>query len=128
MYQRIELIGRLGKAPEVKTFDGGKKKASFSVATSETRKNKAAEKVEETEWHNVTAWNSLAEICEKLLTKGSLVFVEGKVKTRSWDTSTGEKKYITEVVADRVQVLGAGKQKTQQPATSGEAYDDIPWS
>ena len=126
MLNKVTLIGRLGKDPEARTFDTGNKKASFSVATTETRKNKSGERVEETEWHNVHCWNGLADVVMKYIGKGTLVYVEGKIKTRAYEAGN-QKKYITEIVADRVHVLAGGKTQ-QQSATSGATYDDIPWS
>jgi single-strand DNA-binding protein len=121
---KVILIGRLGKDPEVRTFDSGTKKASFSLATTETHKNKAGEKVEETDWHNVAAWNALADIAEKILQKGSLVFIEGKIKTRSWETPSGEKKYLTEINADHIQLLAGGRTQATQ---SKQSNQDVPW-
>jgi single-strand DNA-binding protein len=121
---KVILIGRLGKDPEVRTFDSGTKKVSFSLATTETHKNKAGEKVEETDWHNVAAWNALADIAEKILQKGSLVFIEGKIKTRSWETPSGEKKYLTEINADHIQLLAGGRTSATQ---SRQSNQDVPW-
>lgn len=125
MYQRIELIGHLGKDVEVKTFDGGKKKVSFSVATSESYKDKSGQRVEQVEWHNVTGWNAVAHVAEKLLQKGSLVFIVGKLKTRSWESQSGEKKYITEIVADHITLLGGGR--TQSAQSNQTNQTGTPW-
>ncbi len=95
---RIQLIGRLGQDPEIQRFESGAIKAKFSVATNYSYSTPDGQKVEETEWHNVFMWNRLAEIAEKYLKKGSPVYIEGKLKTRSWDDpNTGAKKYTTEV-------------------------------
>jgi single-strand DNA-binding protein len=99
---RVQLIGHLGNDPEVKEFDGGKKVAKFSMATSEVYKNKSGEKVTETQWHNIVAWNGTAKIVEKLLKKGNEVAIEGKLTTRTWDDKDGTKRYMTEVVANEV--------------------------
>mgnify|MGYP005816491813 CR=1 FL=1 len=97
---KVELIGRLGKDPEVKNLSNGSAVANFSVATSESWKDKrSGEKVEKTEWHNVVVWNEKTiEFAEKYLAKGDLVRIEGKLQTRSWEDNDGNKKYATEVV------------------------------
>lgn len=106
----VQLIGRLGKDPEVKTF-GERKKASFSVATSDSYKNAKGEKVEDTQWHNVVIWGKLADVAEKYLKKGEEVVIEGRLEHRDYETDKGEKRYITEVVVnDFVMVGGAKKQ------------------
>ncbi|MCB2221605.1 MAG: single-stranded DNA-binding protein [Bacteroidetes bacterium] len=102
---RVQLIGNLGNDPEIKEFDGGKTKARFSMATSEYYKNDKGEKITETQWHNIIAWNGAAKIVEKLLKKGSEVALEGKLTTRSWDDKEGNKHYITEVVANEILLL-----------------------
>ena len=99
---KVQLIGHLGNDPEIKEFDGGKMKARFSMATSEVYKNNNGEKVTETQWHNIVAWNGTAKIVEKLLKKGNEVAIEGKLTSRSWDDKDGNKKYITEIVANEV--------------------------
>jgi single-strand DNA-binding protein len=99
---RVQLIGHLGNDPEIKTFDGDKTMARFSMATSENYKNKSGEKVTETQWHNIIAWNGTAKIVEKLFKKGNEVAIEGKLTTRSWDDKDGNKKYMTEIVANEV--------------------------
>jgi single-strand DNA-binding protein len=102
---RVQLIGHLGNDPEIKTFDGKKTMARFSVATNETYKKESGEKVTETQWHNVVAWNGTAKIVEKLLKKGAEVALEGKLTTRSWEDKEGNKRYITEVVATELLLL-----------------------
>jgi len=92
----VHLIGHLGNDPEVRTFDSGKKKASFSIATSETYKNQKGEKVQETQWHNLVIWGKLADIAGQYLKKGSEIAIEGKLVHRAYETG-GEKKYITEI-------------------------------
>jgi len=97
---RVELIGRLGKDPEIRSLSNGSAVANFSVATSESWKDKrSGEKVEKTEWHNIVVWNEKTiEFVEKWLKKGDLVRLEGKLQTRSWEDNDGNKKYATEVV------------------------------
>ena len=103
---KVQLIGNLGSNPEIITLDGGKKIARFSIATNESYKNAQGEKVTDTQWHNVVAWNKTAEIIEKYLEKGNEVAIEGKLTSRSYDTKEGEKKYITEVVINELLMLG----------------------
>ena len=103
----VNLIGNLGMDPEIKSFDGGKTLARFSVATSSYYKNKDGEKVEEAQWHNVVAWGKTAQIVEKYLKKGSKVAIEGSLKNRQYETASGEKKYITEVVAHELLMLNS---------------------
>ncbi|MBN2174743.1 MAG: single-stranded DNA-binding protein [Bacteroidales bacterium] len=102
---RVQLIGHLGNDPEVKTFDGGRTMAKFSVATNETYKKEGGEKVTETQWHNIVAWNGTAKIAEKLLKKGSEIALEGKLTSRTWDDKDGVRHYITEVVANEILLL-----------------------
>ncbi|MDG1037329.1 MAG: single-stranded DNA-binding protein [Polaribacter sp.] len=103
---KVQLIGNLGNNPEIITLDSGKKLAKFSIATNESYKNASGEKVTDTQWHNVVAWNKTAEIIERYLEKGNEVAIEGKLTSRSYETKEGEKKYITEVVANEVLMLG----------------------
>lgn len=103
---RVQLIGNVGNDPEIKNLDGGKKLASLSIATNESYTNDKGEKVEQTEWHRVTAWGKTAEIIEKYVTKGKEVAIEGKLSHRSYDDKNGEKRYITEVVVSGIQLFG----------------------
>ena len=100
------LLGNLGKDPEVRRLDDGRGVANFSLATSETYKNKAGEKVTNTEWHNVVLWSPLADIAESYLKKGSQVYIEGKISNRSYEDKDGVKKYISEVVGREITLLG----------------------
>jgi single-strand DNA-binding protein len=106
---KVQLIGNLGMNPEVKTLDGGKKLAKFSIATNENYKNAKGEKVTDTQWHNVVAWGKTAEIIEKFLKKGSEVAIEGKLVNRNYDDKEGIKRYVTEVEAHEVLMLNAKK-------------------
>ena len=99
------IIGRLGQDPETRYTQGGDAVTNFSVATSEKYKDRSGETVEKTEWHKVVAWRRLAEICGQYLKKGSQVYVEGKIQTRSWEDGTGKKRYTTEIVAQSVEFL-----------------------
>jgi single-strand DNA-binding protein len=102
---KVQLIGNLGNAPEVKTLEGGNKLARLSLATNETYKNAKGEKITETQWHNVIAWGKTAEIVEKYLTKGAEVLVEGKLVNRNYTDKDGNKRYVTEVQANELLML-----------------------
>ena len=101
----VQLIGRLGKDPEMKTF-GDKQKAAFSIATGDSYKNAKGEKVEDTQWHNLVIWGKLADIAAKYLKKGSEVVIEGKLVHRVYETDKGEKRYITEISVNDLLMLG----------------------
>lgn len=103
---KVQLIGNLGNNPEVKTFDGGKKVATFSLATNESYRNVKGEKITETQWHRVVAWGKIAEIAEKHLTKGSEIAIEGKLVNRTYTDKDGSKRYITEVQLNEILMLG----------------------
>jgi single-strand DNA-binding protein len=103
---KVQLIGNLGNDPEIITMDSGKKLAKFSIATNETYKNQAGERVTDTQWHNVVAWGKTAEIVEQYVTKGKEVAVEGKLSHRSYDDKDGNKRYTTEVVCNELLLLG----------------------
>src|SRR5215204_270237 len=104
---KVQLIGNLGNNPEIKTLDGGKKMAKFSIATNESYRNAKGEKVRETQWHSLVAWGKLAEIAEKYLTKGKEVAIEGKLRNRSYNDKEGNKKYISEVEVSELVMLGS---------------------
>ncbi len=106
MKNRVQLIGHVGQEPEVKNLEGGKKLANISIATNEVYYKDNGDKVEKTEWHRVTAWGKTAEIIEKYVTKGKELAIEGKLATRSYDDKEGVKRYITEIVANEVLLLG----------------------
>jgi single-strand DNA-binding protein len=103
---KVMLIGNLGKDPEVRTIPSGVKVANFPIATSESYNDKNGQRVEKTEWHNIELWRGLAEVAEKFLKKGNPVFIEGKLQTRSWDDQSGQKRYMTEIIADNMTMLG----------------------
>ena len=106
MKNTVQLIGNVGNDPEIKTFDGGKKVANITIATNDSYKNDKGEKVEQTEWHRVTAWGATAEFIEKYVVKGRQIGIEGKLTHRSYDDKNGEKRYITEVIVNEVMLLG----------------------
>ena len=105
---KVILIGNLGKDPEIRHLENGVAVANFSIATSENYKDrKTGEKVSQTEWHNIVAWRGLAEIAEKYLKKGAKVYIEGKLKTRTWQDKEGNNRYSTEVITDNLTMLGS---------------------
>lgn len=147
---KVILIGRLGKDPEVRNLDNGVSVANFTMATSESYKDRTTgEKKEVTEWHNIVLWRALAEISQKYLHKGDLVYIEGKLRTRSWEKD-GVTRYTTEVVADNMTMLGsrgssgsssgdygarsseygarpAEKTSSENYGSSGDNTDDLPF-
>lgn len=129
---KVILVGNLGKDPEVRYLEGGVAVANFSLATSETYKDKSGQKNEQTEWHNIVVWRGLAEVAEKYLKKGMTVYVEGKLRTRSWDDKEGTKRYTTEIVADNLVMLGkkeAGSTgaNEEQNTFTNKTGDDLPF-
>jgi len=110
---KVILIGNLGKDPEIKYLESKVPVAKFPLATSETWKSRDGEKKEHTEWHNIVLWRGLAEISEKYLKKGDRVYIEGRLRTRSWDDKDGNKKYAVEVIADNMNMLTTGKQRNE---------------
>ncbi len=137
---KVILIGRVGKDPEVRYLDNNVAVAKFSLATSESYK-KDGQRVEQTEWHNIVLWRGLAEVAEKYVRKGSLLFIEGKIKSRSWEDKDGKKHYATDIVGDNMTMLdkkgdssnnnnynsGASRaEETPLPAAT-EQTDDLPF-
>ena len=102
---KVMLIGKLGKDPEVRFTASGQAVAGFSLATNEKFKNKSGEWEERTEWHNVTLWGKLAEIAGEYLSKGKLAYIEGRLQTRKWQDKSGNDRYTTEIVGDKLQLL-----------------------
>ena len=103
---KVQLIGNVGREPEIVNLESGKKLAKFSVATNESYKNGNGERITDTQWHNIVAWGKTAELIEKYVNKGKEVGVEGKLTSRSWDDKDGNKHYITEVVCNELLLLG----------------------
>ena len=140
---KVILIGNVGKDPEVKHLDNGNVLTKFPLATSETYKNKDNEKVTTTEWHNIILFSRLAEVAEKYVKKGDALYLEGRIRTRSYEDKDGNKKYITEILANNMQMLGGGKSegsgesgysqqsetKTPEPQnnTIPDEEDDLPF-
>ena len=128
MVNKVQLIGRLGKDPEIRTFEGNNKIANFTLATNERYKDKTGNMIDVTDWHNVVVrFTKQAEIAEKYLKKGMLVYIEGKLKNRSWDDKDGNKKYITEVVVDSFNMLEKQDvSMTLPPTESNKKIVDTP--
>jgi len=135
---KVQLIGNLGKDPELRYTTAGVAVATFSVATNESWKDQDGNLQERTEWHNIVAWRKLAEICGEWLKKGKKVYIEGRLQTRSYDDkNTGAKKYITEIVADNMIMLdgkgAAGESNAPAPSTPAQEEgslakeDDLPF-
>ena len=139
---KVILVGNLGKDPELRYTPSGTAVCTFSLATTDRFKNKQGEQQERTEWHNIVVWAGLAEICGKYLTKGKQIYIEGRIQNRSYDDRDGNKRYITEIVANEMQMLSrAGDQGggSGRPTESTEDYahasqeppfnpdDDIPF-
>jgi single-strand DNA-binding protein len=137
MVNRVILIGRLGKDPEVRHTASGTPVASFSLATNERWTDSDGQKKDRTEWHNIVAWSKLADICGQFLKKGKLIYVEGRLQTREWDDRDGNKRRTTEVIALNMQMLeprttsgieGPGSSgKTSNDMEIGITDDDIPF-
>jgi single-strand DNA-binding protein len=130
---KVILIGNLGKDPEVRHLEGGTVVAKFPLATTESFKDKTGQRVEQTEWHNVVLWRGLAEVAEKYLKKGMTIYVEGKLRTRSWDNKEGHKNYITEVLGENFNILSkrestpSSSGKEESESISPRTGDDLPF-
>ena len=135
MVNKVILIGRLGADPEIRYTPSGAEVATFRIATSESWTNKSGEKEERTEWHRIVAWRGLAKICGEFLSKGKLVYVEGRLRTRSWEDRDGNKRTTTEIEATDMKMLsGAGEvsRKAKEPETesappAAKEEEDIPF-
>ncbi|HKJ69312.1 MAG TPA: single-stranded DNA-binding protein [bacterium] len=133
---RVILVGHVGADPEVRYTPSGVAVANFNLATNETWTDNDGNRQERTDWHRVVAWRQLAELCEKFVDKGTLVYIEGKLQTRSWEDRNGVKRYTTEVVADSLTMLG-GRGQAAEPAPQedrdamqpepDEDMDDLPF-
>ena len=116
------LIGNVGRDPEVRYLegkDGNAKVATFTLATTERYRDRNGETRENTEWHNIVAWRSTADVVERFVKKGTQVYIEGRIRTRSWDDQTGNKRYTTEIIADNLQLLG---KKSDNPGAQTGTY------
>ena len=123
---KVILVGRLGKDPELKYTPSGVPVAKFSLATDESFKDKTGAKQSRTEWHNITAWNKLAEICGQYLKKGGLVYLEGSIKSHQWQDQAGAKRSATEIVINQMQMLGGKPQSGEDAAAQAAVHDTTP--
>ena len=126
---KVILIGNVGKDPEVKYLEGGVAVAKFPLATTETYKNRDGQKVDQTEWHNVVLWRGLAEVAEKYVTKGKQLYIEGKIRTRSYEENN-VKKYFTEIIADSMTLLGGPRDSgtaAEAKAVDTAIKEDLPF-
>lgn len=121
---KVTIVGRLGQDPELKYTTSGQGVTRFTVATSDTWKDKnTGEKQERTEWHRIVVWGKLAELCNDYLKKGRQVYLEGKLQTRSWEDSSGIKKYTTEIIANNIVFLGSNAEASHQGASNFKKQD-----
>jgi len=127
MVNKVILVGRVGKDPDLKYTPKGEAVANLSVATDEQWKDKSGEKVQRTEWHKIVTFGKQAEICGEYLKKGSLVFIEGKIQTRSWEDKDGVKKYTTEIVSNTMKMLEGKKAEKTQSDNQQAPLEDVPF-
>ena len=124
---KVMLIGNLGKDPEVRYTPGGQAVANFNIATNEAWTDKSGQKQERTEWHRIVVWGKVAELCGEYLSKGRQVYIEGRLQTRQWQDQQGQKRYTTEVVAQRVQMLGGrGERPPEEMGAAVPAEESAP--
>jgi single-strand DNA-binding protein len=123
---KVILIGNLGKDPEVRYTANGKAVARFSLATSEVWNDAEGNRQERTEWHNIIVWGKQGETCGQYLAKGRQCYIEGSIRSRSYDDKSGQKRYITEIIAQRVRFLGGGGGTRVAPEAEGEAPGEAP--
>ncbi len=116
---KVILLGNLGRDPDLKYLEGNIARVSFSLATTDAYKDKNGNRVEQTEWHNIVIWRALAESAEKLLKKGTQIYIEGKIQTRQWNDKDGQKKSVTEIVADTFKIIQKRDANSQQGPTGG---------
>ena len=138
MVNKVILIGNVGADPEVRYLEGGVAVTRFSLATTETYNNKNGERVSQTEWHNIVLWRNLAQIAEKYVKKGMTLYIEGRLRTRTWDDQNGNKRYTTEIYGDTMQMLSSKQdnyEKTPEPPmpespsslSNSDDSDDLPF-
>ena len=120
---KVILVGNVGKDPEVKHLESNVSVANFTLATSESYTNKSGEKVTTTEWHNIVCWRNQATLAENYIRKGSQIYIDGRIRTRSYDAADGSKRYITEIYADSIQLLG---KKTDGSTNEGIKANETP--
>ncbi|MBD2713902.1 single-stranded DNA-binding protein [Microvirga sp. STR05] len=123
---KVILVGNLGKDPEVRHLEGGSSVANFTLATNEYYRDKQGTRIERTEWHNIAAWRGLAEMAEKYLKKGQQVYVEGKIRTRQYQDKDNQTRYITEIIADEITMLGGRPHGAESHNTLQETATEAP--
>lgn len=142
-FNKVLLIGNTGRDPEVRHLESGVAVATFTLATTERYKDRNGVMQDQTEWHNIVCWRNLAELSEKYISKGTQIFVEGKIRTRSWTDQNGQKRFTTEIIADNIRLLGkrgdsstssaqpqSGYQMPSQPVAdfpADDVSDDLPF-
>jgi single-strand DNA-binding protein len=126
MVNKVIVVGRLGRDPELRYTQGGQAVANFTVATNESWTNKDGERQERTEWHRIVAWGKQAEFCGNYLTKGRQVYVEGRLQTREWEDREGDKRRTTEIVAQTIQALGGARRGEEGGSSDSDAPDGPP--
>jgi single-strand DNA-binding protein len=140
---KVILVGNVGKDPEIRHLDSGVAVATFTLATSETYTAKNGDRVTSTEWHNIVLWRGLAEVAEKYVRKGKQLYIEGRIRTRSYEDKEGQKRYVTEIYGDVMKMLGSRDQQsahpepvskpefkppiTEEPDFQGSGEDDLPF-
>jgi single-strand DNA-binding protein len=124
---KVMVIGKVGRDPEMRYMPNGKPVTSFSVSTSRTWTNSEGERREETEWFNVVAWGNLAEICKQHLRRGQQVYVEGRLQTRSWEGREGKRRFRTELVANEMILLGDRRIASEAVEAAGEHAEEFPF-
>ena len=121
---KVILIGNLGKNPEMKTFDNGSSVSNFTLATSRNYKDKQGNKVEDTEWHRIVAFGRIAEICNQYLSKGSQIYIEGRLKTREWKDKEETRHWTTEVITERMRMLGNRSDNRNDSVSADKVTDN----
>ncbi len=136
MINKVILIGNVGADPEVRYLEGGVAVANLKLATRESYKNKNGDRVDQTEWHHIVLWRGLAEVTEKYVKKGMQLYIEGRIRTRSWEDQNGAKRYTTEIYADTMQMLSRKSEKPTEeiktdqytpPVIEDNSPDDLPF-
>ena len=122
---RVTLIGNLGKDPEIQYLEGNIAVAKFPLATTESFKDKTGQMISQTEWHTVVLWRGLAELAQRYLHKGSLVYIEGRLRTRNWEDKEKNKRFATEIVGDNLVMLDKRKDAEHYASPSGDGQGDI---
>ena len=126
---KVILVGNLGKDPEVRRLDGGVTRVNFSLATSEYYKDKEGNRIEQTEWHNIVMWRTIAESAERILKKGYTIYLEGKIQTRKWQDKDGQQRTTVEITAETFQLVRKSEGTSNPSATEGgsQVHDDLPF-